>query len=253
MRIASFLAPSLRSLYESVTAAVGQALGVRATLVTGEDYGDLLRGHLDAAFICGLPYVTLRERAADAVEPLAAPIVAGARYGGRPVYFSDVVVRANDPAEAFADLRGRRWAYNEPQSHSGSNVVLAHLARSGLDGSFFSAMTRVGSHSEALRRVLLGEADAAAIDSHLLEVIGGADAHVRSRIRTVTSLGPSPIQPLVAGAALPGPDRERVRAVVAELGVGPSGTLVERWVPVTDEDYEPIRAMRDEAASLAVT
>ena len=209
MRLGTFLAPRLRPLYEAASTAIGDALGTRTTLIEGECYEDLLNGDLDAAFICGLPYVDLRVRAGEAVEPLAAPVVAGARYGGRPVYFSDVIVRQDDAARSFDDLRGRRWAYNEPESHSGSNVVLAHLAHEGLDTGFFSMVTRVGSHHEALRRVLLGEADAAAIDSHLLEVMCGDDPYVASAARTVTALGPSPIQPLVAGAALPAADGRR--------------------------------------------
>lgn len=251
MRIATFLAPTLRPLYEAATLAVGEALGTSATLATGADYDDLLDGGLDAAFICGLPYVELRDRAGSAIEPLAAPVVGGARYGGRPVYFSDVIVESSDRARSFDDLRGRRWVYNEPQSHSGSNVVLSHLARSGLGADFFSEMTRVGSHREALRRVLLGEADAAAIDSHLLEVIRTDDDYVASHARSVASLGPSPMQPLVAGAALSAADRETARAAITRLGPGPAGTFVKRWVPVTDADYEPIRAMRDDAAALA--
>lgn len=253
MRIASFLAPTLRPLYQVATDAIGAALGTDATLVTGEDYDELLDGRIDAAFVCGLPYVNLRDRAGDTIEPLAAPVVEGERYGGRPVYFSDVVVARDDPARSFEDLRGRRWVYNEPQSHSGSNVVLAHLARSGLDPSFFESMTPVGFHTEALRRVVAGEADAAAIDSHLLQVIATEDPDLRSRVRAVASLGPSPIQPLVAGAAMTSTDRESARAAVTRLGAGPCGTLVEGWAPVGDADYEPIRAMRDEAAALSVS
>jgi ABC-type nitrate/sulfonate/bicarbonate transport system substrate-binding protein len=54
---------------------------------------------------------------------LAAPLPAGARYGGKPIYFSDVVVRRDSPYQTFADLRGVTWGYNEPGSQSGYNVV----------------------------------------------------------------------------------------------------------------------------------
>ena len=81
----------------------------------------------------------------------------------------------------------------------------------------------MGSHHEALRRVLLGEADAAAIDSHLLEVIRADDDYVASHARTVASLGPSPIQPLVAGAPCRRPTGRRRAPPSPDSGPVPPG------------------------------
>jgi phosphonate transport system substrate-binding protein len=44
------------------------------------------------------------------VEPLAAPVLAGDRYRGRPVYYSDVIVRQNSPITCLEELRGCSWA-----------------------------------------------------------------------------------------------------------------------------------------------
>lgn len=54
---------------------------------------------------------------------VASVVYEGERYGGEPIYFSDVVVHTDAPAEGFADLAGCRWAFNEPQSQSGVGVV----------------------------------------------------------------------------------------------------------------------------------
>jgi ABC-type phosphate/phosphonate transport system substrate-binding protein len=61
------------------------------------------------------------------VELLAAPVMAGTRYAGRPVYFSDIVVHRDSAARSFADLRGARWAYNEHRESAGR--VLLRQAR----------------------------------------------------------------------------------------------------------------------------
>ncbi len=81
------------------------------------------------------------------VEALAAPVPAGERYGGRAVYFSDVIVREDDSARSLGDLRGRRFAFNEERSHSGYNAVTAEM-----DFADFGSTLEVGSHVAASRR-----------------------------------------------------------------------------------------------------
>ena len=159
--------------------------------------------------MCGLPYVNLRDRADEAVEALAAPVPVGPRYAGRPVYFSDVVVRADGPARTFDDLRGLRFGYNEPGSHSGHNAMAGELARRGHGEDFFGSSRRTGSHAESLKQVGAGEVDTAAIDSHLFDALRADDPALESTLRVVAAIGPAPIPPLVAGPALTSAERER--------------------------------------------
>ena len=247
LTFASFLSPRLRPLYEHTTAAIGAALGAETRLVASESFGDLLDGSLAGAYVCGLPYVDLRDEAGDAVEPLAAPVPIGPRYGGRPVYFSDVVVRADSPVRVFDDLRGLRFGYNEPESHSGHNSMAGELARRGLGENFFGASHRTGSHVESLRQVGVGEVDTAAIDSHLFDALVADDPSLGSLLRVVAAIGPTPIQPLVAGPALSREERDAVRSAVVAIRSGTPAlrqSLVERWDTVRDADYDEIRAVR---------
>ena len=72
-----------------------------------------------------------RERPGE-LELLAAPVLDGPRYEQQPVYFSDVIVRADSPYHTLEDLAGETWAYNEESSHSGYNLVYASLLERGL-------------------------------------------------------------------------------------------------------------------------
>ncbi|HEX3202938.1 MAG TPA: hypothetical protein VHW42_13520 [Actinomycetes bacterium] len=56
--------------------------------------------------ICGLPYVWLADRHPPPVEPLAAPVLAGERYGGRPVSYSDVIVHHDSRIRSCAAAPG---------------------------------------------------------------------------------------------------------------------------------------------------
>src|SRR5262249_19708899 len=125
----------------------------------------------DVAVVCGLAYVERALRGDCPVEPIAAPVLRGARYGGRPIYFSDVIVRRDSPCRNFADLRGRSWAYNECHSQSGYGITRFVLARDGQAKGYFGRLVDAGWHERAVRLVATGECDASAIDSHLLAVI----------------------------------------------------------------------------------
>src|SRR6185437_15333961 len=57
------------------------------------------RPDLASAFMCGFPFV----RATDRPKPVAAPVPSGARYSDRPVYMTDLVVRADSPFRSLED------------------------------------------------------------------------------------------------------------------------------------------------------
>lgn len=259
LRFATFLAPSMERVYAWIAEATAARLGTTAQLAVGRDYDELADGAADVAFLCGLPYVHLADAAESTVVPLAAPILAGDRYEGRPIYFSDVIVRADSGFASLGDLRGATWAYNEPDSQSGFGVVRAHLARAGETRGYFGRVVEAGFHDTAIRLVAEGVVDGAAIDSQVLTIALRDDPALAGRVRAVAALGPSTIQPVVAAARLPLDLRDSLRAALVDLtddpaAVGPftHGSMAG-FVPVTDRDYDDIRRMeRDaDAAGLA--
>jgi phosphonate transport system substrate-binding protein len=183
------------------------------------------------------------------VELLAAPVLAGARYGGHPVYYSDVIVRAGSSLKTFADLSGRSWSYNDPDSHSGYNVTRYHLIQIGETRGFFGKVVAAGSHQRSIRLVADGQVDASAVDSQVLAHELLEHPELKARLRVIDALGPSPIQPVVAARTLP----HDVKAAVREVLVAASGTaegraalalgLAEAFAPVNDRDYDRIREM----------
>lgn len=245
LRIGTFLAPRLRPLYEHVSDSLGEALGRSAELVDGVEFAQLTDGELDAAFICGLPYVRMRDAGA-LIEALVAP----AMGTEEPVYSSAVVVRAGTRAERLEDMHGRRLAVNEPESHSGHGMVLAALADRGVAEGRFSEVVVTGGHAGSLAAVRSGRVDVAAIDSHVLAVLSAEDPPLRRELTVIELLGPSPSQPLTAGPALGLDERVAAREALRELGafeLAP-GARMDAWPQVDDATYDPIRRMRAAAA-----
>src|SRR5262249_51562934 len=143
LRFVTFLAPNVYPLYEFITRRAGEVLDCPTELAVGESY-DELADPPDVSFLCGLAYVALTGRGAARVERLAAPLLRGGRYGGRPIYYSDVIVHRDSPVQSFAELRGCSWAYNEPYSHSGYGVTRYHLVRMGETNGFFGKVVETG-------------------------------------------------------------------------------------------------------------
>jgi phosphonate transport system substrate-binding protein len=251
LRVVCFLAPKLIGFYTFLADQVGRSLGCPVEMVVGASYDEL--DSADVAFICGLPYVERTERGRCPVEPIAAPVLRGVRYGGRPIYFSDVIVHRECPCHSFAELRGRSWAYNESHSQSGYGITRYVLACTGAAKGYFGRVIEAGWHERAVHLVATGACDAAAIDSHLLAVMLCAEPDLAKELRVIETLGPSTIPPIVVSRRLPRPVKSKLRHTFLTLGDDPAArprlatALVERFVPVRDRDYDDIRQMREVA------
>lgn len=206
-------------------------------------------GEIDVAWICGLPYVVRADRGHPNIELLAAPVMAGERYNNRPIYFSDVIVRKEQSYQDFTDLRGSNWAYNEPGSQSGYNITRYHLAKIGAQNPFFNKVIEAGSHERSIQLVMDSSVDAAAIDSTVLEIARERDVRINNRLRVLTTLGPSPIPPLVISKQIDVGLRNTIKTLIMEMHKDDRGRQIlergkiRRFESVTDKDYDPIRDM----------
>jgi phosphonate transport system substrate-binding protein len=173
----------------------------------------------------------------------------GNRYDGKPVYFSDIIVHRDSPFRSFADLQGRSWAYNEPNSHSGYGITRYQLARLGRTIDYFSAFIESGFHERSIRMVCSGEVDASAIDSQVLQISLRDHPELAARLRVIESWGPSTIQPFVAGRHLPTSLRADLQSVLLEIAENAEAKkhlargFVHRFVAVDDSSYNDLRQM----------
>ena len=253
LRFVSYLSPGIpRAFFEAVVEHVRQALGQRASLsvesrASGPVRGaedPFSRGEADVGFMCAPSFLWLREPEDPPVELLpAAPVFRDDRAPGEPVYFSELVVRRDDPARSLLDLRGRTWAYNDPCSLSGYYNLLKKLTEMGEDLEFFSRAHCSGSHLRSMEMVAGGEVDAAAIDSNVLRIRLRSAPEIRERLRVIETWGPFPIQPVALRSNLHPELKDRLRAALLAIGAGapapPSlaGFGLERFAPVTYEHY----------------
>ena len=250
LRVASHLAPGVEPLYAFLANYLADGVGRRAEFVVAESYERCAQDIDDVCFVCSVPYLLFADAGRIDMEVVAAPVLRGDRYGGKPVYFSDVIVATTSPHRSFADLRGSTWAYNEPYSHSGYVTVLHHLAGLGEDRSFFGRMVEAGFHEEAVRMIADGRVDAAAIDSQVLDIELRDHPQLAAAVQRIGTIGPSTIQPVVISRSrLTDAERRTIIAALLAVADYPEArepldrALVERFVAVDPRGYDDIRMM----------
>src|SRR5712692_9052902 len=59
IRFATFLSPIMYTTYEHIARYVGAKMGCPTSLSAGQSFEEFAEGHIDVAFICGLPYVRM--------------------------------------------------------------------------------------------------------------------------------------------------------------------------------------------------
>lgn len=123
----------------------------------------LLARELDAAWICGFPYVRHRRD----LQLLAVPT-----FRGRPLYQSYLIrTRGQASIQGWADLRGRVLAMSDPLSNSGWLVAQAQLRAAGLGEQDLRRGFFAHGHRHVAEAVAAGLADAGAIDGYVWETM----------------------------------------------------------------------------------
>ncbi len=216
-------------------------------------------GEIDICWICGLPYAWKADKPDSTIELLATPVLKASRYQNLAVYYSDIVVPIDSHIQTFADLKGASWAYNEPNSHSGSYLMRSHLAKLGLDSSYLGKVTESGAHQQSIIMLLNGLVDASAIDSWVLELELARNPSLKSKIRIIDTLGPSGFPPFIVSKHVPQALRQALRQAMLTMDQDPLGRKILDSVQIShftqneDKDYDSIRHMAQQAQRIEWT
>jgi ABC-type phosphate/phosphonate transport system substrate-binding protein len=167
------------------------------------------RTDLGAVFMCGWPFA----RAAVAPRIVAAPIPSPPRYGGRPVYVTDLVVRADRRFASLEDTFGGRLAWTVDHSHSGFNALRHFLApyRRRRGAPLYAAtIGDLKTPRRVIEAIVSGEADIGPLDGYWHDLFKRHEPATAAKLRVIATTEPAPIPLLVASPQADG-------AVIARL------------------------------------
>ena len=205
------------------------------------------RDDLGCALMCGLARTVSFPRAALIV----APVVDEPRYGGTPIYFTDIVVRADASYSSLEDTFGARVGYTVRDSHSGYVALREHLlpyrlARGApLYGDVVGPLVSPRAVAEAL---VAGRIDVGPLDSYAHDLMRANEPQLAARLRMVATTRPAPMPPFVATAPLPPEAVQNLQAAFAQASAMPDlqplrDTLrLAKFVVPEPEDYETFHA-----------
>jgi phosphonate transport system substrate-binding protein len=174
-----------------------EALARPVALVQRRTYQEitalLLAGQIDAAWICGYPFVQYRDRLALVAVPL---------YRGEPLYQSYLIANRHLEAAGIDDLRGSVHAFSDPDSNSGYLVTRYLLSRIGaLPETFFRRVFFTYGHRNVVRAVASGLAGSGSVDGYVWDVLAEIEPELVARTRIVNRsdrLGFPPVACLAA-------------------------------------------------------
>jgi phosphonate transport system substrate-binding protein len=222
-------------------------------LVQRQTYGEinelLAKGEIDVAFICSGPYALGRD--VYGFKLLATPEINGSHS-----YQAYLIVNKNSPIKDLKDLRGKTFAFTDPDSNTGTLVPVSWLHELGeRPETFFSKTMYTYSHDKSIVAVAEGTVDGASVDSLIWEFYNRRDPELTSRTRIIRQSESYGIPPLVASKSVSTADKVRIRRVLFSMHKDERGKrildrlMIERFIDPLDEWYDSIREMSRKPAA----
>lgn len=159
------------------------------------------RDDLGAAMMCGLPFSRHEPRPTLVAAPLPSP----PRYGGRPVYCTDIVVAAASPHRAVEDTFGGIVGYTLADSMSGAVALrdyLLPLREKKGTRLYRAAVGNLINARGVIDALAAGRIDVGPLDSYSHDLLKRYDPALAAQVRTIASTAMRPIPPLVATAPI---------------------------------------------------
>lgn len=248
--IAAMISPeTTKRYYGDLMRLIGKRMGRRTVFLQRKTYAEvnnlLEAKEVDLAFVCAGPYVDGHDK--FGMEILAVPVVNGERY-----YRSLFIVHRDSNIQDFEGLKGKRFAFTDPDSNTGSLVPRFVLAKRGtIPEKFFKETFFTNSHDNSIKAVADGLADGAAVDSLVWEFMKTTDPDLVGRTRVVHSSPRYGIPPVVVHPHMADSAKKELRETFVSLhGDTTASPLlrelrIERFEDGEDEAYDKVREMRD--------
>jgi len=234
--------------YKEFLDYLGKKMGRPVQFVNREKYDEIntmIRDEqLDAAFVCGGPYVDGHDQ--FGMELLVAP-----QAYGKTVYYSYIVVAKDSPLKSFSELRGKTFAFADPLSNTGKIVPEYMLAKMHeTPDTFFKKYIYTYAHDKSIKAVAQGVVDGAAVDSLIWEYADHVDPKFTAKTKIIQRSPPYGIPPVVVRKGLSPALKQELRAAFLNAHLDEEGKMlltkmmIDKFVVIDDSAYDSIREMK---------
>lgn len=238
---------------------LAKKLGVPVKIYRVSDYAGLVEAmradQLEFSRFGPAVYSLGRRVLGDKLQPLFRDV----DNNGQEGYFSVVVVRADSPYKSVADLKGKNFAFADPNSTSGYAFPSYYLRKQGFDPqSHFGGSVFSGSHDNSVLALVRGQFDGVATyqvneNSGVVQRLALRGMIPAGATRVIWTSPLIPASPFSTRANLPqGLKDEFVAAMMAMKDEAPevfksfTDGQVSRYAPAKHEDYLDVIAVTEE-------
>jgi phosphonate transport system substrate-binding protein len=235
-------------LYHDLLDYIAAKLGREIELVQRKTYGQInalfVTEQIDIAFICSGPYATGKDKCG--FNALAVP-----QIKGEHLYHSYLIVHKDSPYQEFSDLKGKIFAFSDPDSNTGRLVPAYWLSLQGESPeNYFGKTIYTYSHDNSIMAVAMDLVDGAAVHGLIWEYYNARNPVYTSKTRVIKkSIGfGNPL--LVAARQLPSRTKKDISELLFVMHQDRKGKkildelMIDRFIAPDDQWYKPILAMK---------
>ncbi len=246
--VAAMIIPSEgRRYYEDLANWLAKKTNKEPKLIFKKSYQEMNDAieakEVDIAFICAGPYVEGKKK--FDLELLAAPVI-----GGKTTYNSYIIANVNSAIGKFEDLKGKTFAFTDPQSNTGKLVPTYMIAKLGeTPETFFNKFIYTGSHDASINAVANNIVDGAAIDSLIYDYLKKRRPGLISSTKIIEVSPPFGIPMVVARPDLNQDLKSKLRSFLLSADSDPqiknvlANMEIEKFTIIDDSAYNSIREM----------
>lgn len=231
----------LHKRFDPLAEYLSKELSRPVRISIGKDYQHHIdhigRGMVDIAIIGPAPYIKLTEKYGQ------QSLLARLETHGDPYYVGKIIVHIEAPFTTLKELKGKRFAFGDPNSTLSYLVPSYMLWENGIKLENLGGFSFLHSHNNVALGVLSGDYDAGAVKEEIFKKYA---AHGLKALATTPQI---PEHVFVSRAGLPNKTKIAIQKALFKLKENPDGRKIMEGLkgpttnitPSKDSDYDELR------------
>ncbi|MBI5740558.1 MAG: phosphate/phosphite/phosphonate ABC transporter substrate-binding protein [Nitrospirae bacterium] len=231
---------------------LGRRIGKPIVIDIAKDYTEHIdktgNNKVDIAFMGPVSYVRLVEKYGK------KPVLARLEITGKPTFMGAIITAKDSGIKKLTDLKGKRFAFVDPESTMGHLVPRCMLLEAGIDVKDFAMSKFVYNHHNVALGVLAGDFDAGAVKEDVYY------EYEKRGIRALAWTPPISEHVFVTGSHLPKETVTALREALLQLKDDKEGKAImlriqenlTGIVPAVDGDYDNLRTILKKLEKIGV-
>jgi phosphonate transport system substrate-binding protein len=207
--------------YKKLVDYVAGHIGDEASMVLRPSYSDvrvlLEENKVDLAFVCTGTYIICSRSAT--IDLIAVP-----EFKNNRKYQCLFVVGKNSIINNISDLKGKSFAFTDPESNTGCIVPSWFITEQGEDPkTYFSKIVYTGTHDRSLDAVARGLVDGAGVDSLIYHSFIENHPEAKDSLRVIWKSKSFGAPPVVVPSGLPESLKRQFREIFLSMSQSVQG------------------------------